>query len=515
MQRRERLSVGVGLMTSYLVILGGMAAVCVMLIIFTQQQAAITEDLYTHPFAVSNASIEARQKVAAIRNEVLFAVMSRNPLACEAAGRRVAVLHQEMLADLDAVDQFFLGDLSRVAEARSLDQRWQGVIERILAKGADGRFDAAEQIIFNEGTPLYGEIVALLDYVAGFARDKAAFFAAAAKEHSYRAFIYSVALLGGGVVVTLIIASAVTGRTLARMQQGVEAARLAHSVIDNTDQAVMVTEADGTIVAINPAFTAITGYAAHDAIGDTPRLLRSGRHDADFYDALWTDLATEGRWQGRLWNRRKDGEAFLAWATITALRDHGQVGTRFISMFSDVTETHREDEDYRHRACHDHLTGLPNRHVLGDRLAHIVALAERAGERAAVMFIDLDGFKAVNDSLGHDAGDLLLIEVADRLKATLRRCDTVARLGGDEFVAVLAGLPSAEEVAIIADKVVAAMAVPVQLGNDRVTIGASIGVALFPDDGLDAVTLLQQADSAMYRAKQEGKNTWRLAAAAV
>ena len=510
MRRREQWSIGTGLVASYLVILVGMSVVCVMLISSIRHQAQITEDLFTHPYAVSKASMAARQIVGVIRNEVLFAIMSRNPKKCEATRNKVSELRRDLNEQLVVVEGYFLGDMGQVAEVRALDERWVPMVDNILSIGARGKFAEAEIAIIYDGTPNYEALISHLDYVVTFARDKAAFFAAEAKLASERTLVTSVFLLIGAVIVTLGIAALVTKLALHHLQQGISAMRLAGSVIDNTDQAVMVTRVDGTIISINPAFTQITGFSAEEAMGQTPRLLRSGLHESEFYQSMWGDLLSEGHWQGRLWNSRKDGETFLAWVTITTLREHGSP-SHFISMFSDVTEHHREDETFRHRAGHDHLTGLPNRHVLDDRLTQSVVQAKRSGDRAAVMFIDWEGFKAVNDTLGHEMGDQVLIEVASRLKATLRRCDTVARLGGDEFVAILSGLPSSEEIATIADKIVSIVAQPIAFGGKHVTVGASIGIAIYPDDGADVVTLMRQADTAMYRAKREGKNTWRMA----
>jgi len=291
--------------------------------------------------------------------------------------------------------------------------------------------------------------------------------------------------------------------------------RLAASVYRNTAEAIVITDTDAEIVSVNPAFTAITGYTPEEALGQTPRILKSDHNSAEFYSALWQTLLSQGQWQGELWNRRKDGEAFLAWQTITAVRDDAGNLTQFVSVFSDITELHVKDQHIRHQAFHDALTGLPNRLLLQDRLEHAIEVARRENSHLAVMFIDLDRFKIVNDSLGHDAGDQLLVTVTARLKEGMRRSDTIARLGGDEFVVILTDFASSAEVAEVAEKIVAQMSDPTTLKGHEVHVGASIGIALYPEDGDDVTTLMKGADTAMYRAKNGGRNTFRFFGAKV
>jgi diguanylate cyclase (GGDEF)-like protein/PAS domain S-box-containing protein len=284
---------------------------------------------------------------------------------------------------------------------------------------------------------------------------------------------------------------------------------LAASVFHNTAEAIVITDTEARIISVNPAFTEITGYSPEEAIGQQPRLLKSDHHEAAFYQLMWHELTDRGQWKGRIWNRRKDGEAFLAWQTITAVRDERGTVVRYVSVFNDMTEVHRKDEHIRHQAYHDALTGLPNRLLLQDRLGHAVEIARRESERLAVMFIDLDRFKLVNDSLGHDVGDLLLIEVTNRLLGALRRSDTIARLGGDEFVVVVSAFDGVGEVAEVAEKIIASVVEPMEIKGHEVHVGASIGIALFPEDGDDHTTLMKGADTAMYRAKAAGRNTFR------
>ncbi|MFN3076411.1 MAG: EAL domain-containing protein [Alphaproteobacteria bacterium] len=283
---------------------------------------------------------------------------------------------------------------------------------------------------------------------------------------------------------------------------------LAASVFHNTAEGILISDPDVRTIAVNPAFTEITGYTAEEAVGKTPRILKSDRQDKTFYRNMWESLLLKGRWQGEIWNRRKDGEAFLAWETISVVRDDkGQI-LRFVSVFNDITELHRKDEHIRHQAYHDALTGLPNRQLLLDRLGLAIERARREGGQLAVLFIDLDRFKIVNDSLGHDVGDMLLIQISAWLQQCVSRSDTIARLGGDEFIVVLSDFASSGEVAEVAERIVAQLSQPMHLKGHEVRVGASIGIAMFPQDGNDVVALMQNADVAMYRSKSAGRDTF-------
>lgn len=284
---------------------------------------------------------------------------------------------------------------------------------------------------------------------------------------------------------------------------------LAASVYANTIEGITVTDADGVILSVNPAFIEITGYTAAEAIGQTPRILKSNRHDRAFYVAMWESITTSGRWKGDIWNRRKNGDVFLERITISMIRNADGESVRYVSVFSDITDLWRKDEYLRHLAFHDALTDLPNRFLLMERLSHEIVIAKRERFGLAVLFLDLDGFKSVNDQFGHAVGDELLREVAQRLRALVRQSDTVARLGGDEFVIALNNPANQDEVALIARHVVDCLAEPMQLLGNAVQIGGSIGIALFPADGPTPLDLIKKADAAMYVAKATGKNTWR------
>ncbi|MEW6164918.1 MAG: PAS domain S-box protein [Pseudomonadota bacterium] len=288
-----------------------------------------------------------------------------------------------------------------------------------------------------------------------------------------------------------------------------ESLRLAQSVFEVAGEGIIVTDADNLIIAVNPAFSQLTGYAAEEVLGKGPGLLASGLHDADFYAAMWQRLTHDGTWEGEISNRRKDGRIFVEWLRITVVPERPGHGRRHVALFSDITERKREAEAIWHQANFDELTGLPNRKLLEDRLKRAIAQAHRKHTRVALLFIDLDRFKPVNDAYGHAAGDDLLQQVARRLENSLRDEDTVARLGGDEFVAVLPDLRTMEAPERAAEKIVGVISAPYRVGTHFVEISCSIGIALFPQDAGDADGLIARADAAMYAAKQAGRSTWR------
>ncbi len=295
-------------------------------------------------------------------------------------------------------------------------------------------------------------------------------------------------------------------REIAQRRKAEEGLRLSAKVFENNSEAIMITNADRNIVSVNRAFSVITGYAETEVIGKNPRFLASGKQTTEFYQAFYASLNSKDHWRGEIWNRRKSGEVFPEWVTVSVLRDEQGKITHYIAVYLDITERKKEEERIQYLANYDVLTGLPNRYLLNDRLDQAITAAQRHHNRMAVLFIDLDRFKNINDSLGHDIGDALLRMVSQRLRSCLRHSDTIARQGGDEFVALLEDLESEDEVTFIAEKMIGSLLEQFTVENYKLSITPSIGVSVYPDDGDTAVQLLRNADLAMYRAKGTGRN---------
>ncbi|MBK5931318.1 EAL and GGDEF domain-containing protein [Halochromatium salexigens] len=295
-----------------------------------------------------------------------------------------------------------------------------------------------------------------------------------------------------------------TEETKARQRE-----RQASTVFENSAEAIMVTDAEQRVLAVNRAFTKITGYAEAEILGRQPKLLGSGYQDASFFERMWQMIDNTGAWRGEIWNRRKDGESYPARMTITSVRDdHGQL-LNYIGIFNDISEAKRSEEELYRLAHNDALTGLPNRTLLRARMEQSLQRAKRDERMLALLFIDLDLFKNVNDSLGHSIGDELLKNVANAIEQEVRKADTVARLGGDEFVILMDGIDDPSTAAHLAERLCQLVSQPFQVADRELRLTASIGVSLFPSDGKSMDSLLSNADLAMYRAKDQGRNTYR------
>ena len=290
-----------------------------------------------------------------------------------------------------------------------------------------------------------------------------------------------------------------------------EQLRLAASVFTHAREGIAITGMDGKIVDVNEAFTRITGYSRDDVLGRNPNVLSSGRQDKAFYDAMWQSLTQHGHWYGEIWNRRKSGEVYAEMLTISTVRDAQGQPQQYVALFSDITAAKEHQTQLERIAHYDALTNLPNRVLLSDRMRQALAQALRRGQLLSVAYIDLDGFKAINDLHGHEMGDQMLVALAQRMKQMLREGDTLARLGGDEFVAVLVDLPDASASVPTLSRLLAVASQPVVLGNAVVQVSASVGVTFYPQaEDVDADQLLRQADQAMYQAKLAGKNRYHV-----
>jgi diguanylate cyclase (GGDEF)-like protein/PAS domain S-box-containing protein len=297
-------------------------------------------------------------------------------------------------------------------------------------------------------------------------------------------------------------------RDISERKRQAEELQLAASVFNASSASILITDADNRIVSVNPAFTAITGYQAHEAIGKTPSMLSSGKQSKQFYSEMWQSLARNKHWHGELWNRKKNGEIFAEQLSINVVCHKDGSVHRYVAIFSDITDKKQADDLMWRQANYDEVTDLPNRRLFFDRLDQEIKKCRRSTHYLALFFIDLDRFKEVNDSYGHDVGDHLLIEAAQRLNACARNTDTVARLGGDEFTLILTELNDTQRVETVAINIRDALDRPFIINDIVMNISGSIGIALYPDNTTDAYDLVAKADIAMYEAKRQGRNRY-------
>ena len=322
------------------------------------------------------------------------------------------------------------------------------------------------------------------------------------------------ALAAGVFIAIAAMVAAIVSNTrrlnaaLLRRRREVEQLRQAAIVFESTNEAILIADAQANILTINKAYDTITGYSAAEIVGKNPRFVKSGRHDAAFYRAMWDHLNRDGAWQGEVWNRRKDGEVYAVWQSISAVKDDAGHVTHYVSLLADITALKQAEERLQHLAHHDPLTSLPNRLLFGSTLERSMAYARRHERRLALLFLDLDHFKLVNDTLGHPAGDRLLEVVAQRLRSNVRVQDSVARLGGDEFTVLLEDAGTRDEIAHLATKLIGLVSEPMLLEDRMVATSASVGIAIFPDDATTPVDLTRAADAALYRAKADGRHTF-------
>ena len=293
---------------------------------------------------------------------------------------------------------------------------------------------------------------------------------------------------------------------ITQQKEAEEQLRMVETVFRTSNEAIMITDQNGLIKTTNPAFTRITGYTPEEVQGRGPNILNSGRHDKHFYQSMWQELNQKGAWSGEIWNRRKDGSIYPEWLSVSVVYDHEGDISEYVAVFTDITKRKNDEAKIIHQAYYDELTQLPNRTLLSDRLNLAIATADRDKQIIALLFIDLDRFKYVNDSMGHEYGDDLLRQVAQRFNNCVRDTDTVARFGGDEFVVLLHNIKSEADATHVAGKLVDRLSQPFLLAGREIIIGASIGIAMHPGDADTAEMLIRNADLAMYKAKQSGRN---------
>ena len=313
-----------------------------------------------------------------------------------------------------------------------------------------------------------------------------------------------IALGAGGLLFVWYVQTCRATESLAQNRE-----RLLGVAFHHSGEAIMITDHDNCIVTVNPAFTELTGYTQEEVVGKNPSMLSAGRTTREEYERMWAAISLKGYWQGEIWDRRKDGGVYPKWLSISVMRDESGEIRFHIAHFSDISAERAAEAKLHHMAHHDMLTGLSNRVSLKDRLEHALALARRESSRVALLFIDLDRFKSINDTLGHHVGDELLIAVSQRLRQCVRESDLVARLGGDEFVVMLPGLDQSAAAASVAEKIVASIGEPYLIGAHTFYTTPSVGIAIYPEDGADGESLMRNADAAMYHAKSAGRNNFQ------
>jgi diguanylate cyclase (GGDEF)-like protein/PAS domain S-box-containing protein len=321
---------------------------------------------------------------------------------------------------------------------------------------------------------------------------------------------YPLAIKGKNITYKSRAARVIECLDITEQKQTQDQLKLAASVFTHAREGIMITDVRGNIIEVNDTFTYITGYSREEAIGKNPRFLSSGLQSAEFYQEMWHALDTNKQWSGELWNSHKSGRLYAELITISAVQDGKGNTQNYVALFSDITPMKEHQQQLEHIAHYDSLTNLPNRMLLADRLQHAMNQCERRDQSLAVAYLDLDGFKAVNDAYGHNVGDELLIELAKLMSESLREGDTLARIGGDEFVAVLVDIDSMSDCELVLDRLLAAAMSRVEIAGRSLQVSTSIGVTLYPQDGVDADQLLRHADQAMYIAKQTGKNRYHL-----
>jgi diguanylate cyclase (GGDEF)-like protein/PAS domain S-box-containing protein len=290
------------------------------------------------------------------------------------------------------------------------------------------------------------------------------------------------------------------------LKKSQQALRLSDKVMKNALEGIMVTDANGIIEVVNPAFTIITGFTAEDAIRKKPNILSSGKHKEAFYKEMWKTILTSDKWSGEIWNRRKNGEIYPSWLTISTIKDNKDKITNYVGIFTDITKQKIFEKNLQHLAYSDGLTGIPNRIAFEQQLEYTIKVSKRQGKMFAVFFMDLDHFKEVNDVYGHNAGDLVLQEAAHRFQTCIREEDILARFGGDEYGIVILELTNKDQIKIIAQEIIDVISKPFKIENNDCHVGISIGISFYPHDAQDMESLLKKADKALYKAKESGRN---------
>jgi diguanylate cyclase (GGDEF)-like protein/PAS domain S-box-containing protein len=482
-----------------------------------KQFAEHTNTLYEHPFTVHSNALELKLIVFKMRNENLSALIdTENKVDFGFVTQSDFALIDRRMQE---IKKEFLGEKSKAEELQAAVKQWESTVTNFRNFVQAQHTIEARNYLDDKVTPSYQVLSDKLNYILNYSQIKAETIVATANlelvaldKSLFNAYLLLIALmtiLGGFGIFYLWRILYLRDKTSSEFQIQ---QRIAATAFES-QEGIIVTDADAHIIRVNAAFTTITGYTADDAIGQTPKLLSSGRQDEAFYNEMWDTLLKLGAWEGEIWNRRKSGETYPEHLTITAVKDEEGIVTHYVASFSDITKSKIATDEIKNLAFYDPLTFIPNRRLFLDRLKQAFASSTRSNKRGAVVFLDIDHFKTINDTLGHDVGDLLLKEVAMRLGHCVRESDTIARLGGDEFVVLLENLSedlieAASQAKDMCQKILHSLSQPYLLNTNQHYSTASLGVTLFVDHEVDLEQVIKQADIAMYQSKTDGRNTF-------
>lgn len=482
--------------------------------------ASNTNELYRHPFHINAAARDAKLALSNIRNENLVAALSVKGDDHSAYQTRLIQYEVALDKNLSIIESNFLGDMDKVREARKLATTWHRDRAELITFIVNEHNAQALNLIKTKGTPVYDELQVRIDYILDFSSKKAGDIAIQAQAQSINSqfelqnflLFFAIFTLISGVATALMILKTIYKNDI-KLQQANDDLRIAATAFE-AKEGMFVTDIKNNILRVNHAFTAITGYGVEEVIGKNPRLLSSGRQNKVFYSDMWESINNAGTWEGEIWNRRKNGEVYPEYLTITAVKDVTGIVNNYVGTFTDITLSNAASEEIKNLAFFDPLTQLPNRRLLTDRLQQALVASARHRQKGALLFLDLDHFKTLNDTLGHDIGDMLLQQVAERLTQCVRAGDTVARIGGDEFVILIEGLSerlfdAAAHTEAVADKILTSLNQVYQLGTHEYFSSPSIGATLFIGHEIALEELLKHADIAMYDAKKAGRNMLR------
>jgi diguanylate cyclase (GGDEF)-like protein/PAS domain S-box-containing protein len=434
---------------------------------------------------------DARKLLQELQIHQIELEMQNEELQHARAEAEAASAHYMELYDLAPIGYFTLGREGNILQVNLTGAR---LLSKERSRLVGRRFD---QFFVSEERPLFREL--LEQIFDGQTRETVDL--SLEREDAEPCIVQIEAIADASGQACRVVVTDVTAR-----KHNEEKARLASTVFRIMDEGVLVSDRENRIIAVNPAFTDITGYSFDEVSGRDPRMLASGRHPPEFYQEMWNTLATTYSWQGEIWDRAKSGAIYVRWLSIKQIRDERGHPSHYVAIFSDISKRKTADQRMYHLAYHDALTDLPNRVLFFDRLHQALKAAERDNKEMALIFIDLDKFKPVNDLYGHNIGDLLLQEVAARISHCIRESDTAARLGGDEFIVLLPSIDEEQGAVVTAEKIRNALDQPYELAGHSLNIGSSAGVAVHPEHGVEENTLLNNADVAMYFAKKSGGN---------